>query len=61
MVDSEETMNRPVKILTVISATNTVFRFGPRYYLLDNLSIKAAYLFDLARIQCVGTVSFSQR
>ena len=50
MVDSEETDESPVKLLTVISATNTVFRFGPRYYLLDNLSIKAAYLFNLTRI-----------
>ena len=50
MVDSEETDESPVKLLTVISATNTVFRFGPRYYLLNNLSIKAAYLFNLTRI-----------
>jgi hypothetical protein len=50
MVDSEETDESPVKLLTVISATNTVFRLGLRYYLLENLSIKAAYLFNLTRI-----------
>jgi hypothetical protein len=50
MVDSEETDESPAKLLTVISATNTVFRLGLRYYLLDNLSIKAAYLFNLTRI-----------
>jgi len=50
MVDSEEEDVSPVKILTLISGTNLVFRFGPRYYLLDNLSIKATYLFDLTRI-----------
>jgi len=50
MVDSEEEDMSPVKILTLISETNLVFRFGPRYYLLDNLSIKATYLFNLTRI-----------
>ena len=50
IVDTEETDETPVKILTLISATNLVFDVGPRYYLLDNLSIKAAYLFHLARI-----------
>jgi hypothetical protein len=50
MVDSEEEDVSPVKILTLISGINLVFRFGPRYYLLDNLSIKAAYLFNLTRI-----------
>jgi len=50
MVDSEEEDVSPVKILTLISATNLVFNVGPRYYLLDNLSIKASYLFHLTRI-----------
>lgn len=50
MVDDEETDETPVKILTLISANNVLFTFGPRYYLLDNLSIKAAYLFHLTRI-----------
>lgn len=49
-VDSEETDESPAKLLTVISATNSVFRLGFRYYLIDNLSIKAAYLFNLTRI-----------
>ena len=50
MVDDEETDETPVKILTLISANNVVFTLGPRYYFLDNLSIKAAYLFHLTRI-----------
>jgi len=50
MVDSEETDESPAKLLTIISATNSVFRLGPRYYLLDNLSLKAVYLFNLTRI-----------
>ena len=50
MVDTEESDESPVKILTLISANNIVFTLGPRYYLLDNLSVKAAYLFHLTRI-----------
>lgn len=50
MVDDEETDETPAKILTLISANNVVFTLGPRYYLLDNLSVKAAYLFHLTRI-----------
>jgi hypothetical protein len=50
MVDSEEDDVSPVKILTIFSGTNVVFKIGPRYYLFDNLSIKAAYLFHLTRI-----------
>ncbi len=50
IVDSEEEDVSPVKILTLFSGTNLVLRLGPRYYLLDNLSIKAAYLFHLTRI-----------
>jgi hypothetical protein len=50
MVDLEETDESPVKILTLISANNVVFTLGPRYYLFDNLSLKAAYLFHLTRI-----------
>jgi hypothetical protein len=50
MVDMEEDDESPAKILTLISANNVVFTLGPRYYLLDNLSIKAAYLFHLTRI-----------
>jgi len=50
MVDSEETDETPAKILTFISANNLNFNIGPRYYLFDNLSIKAAYLFHLTRI-----------
>ena len=50
IVDSEEEDVSPVKILTLFSGTNLVLRLGPRYYLLDNLSVKAAYLFNLTRI-----------
>ncbi len=50
MVDEEETDESSVKLLTIISGTNLNFNFGPRYYLFDNLSIKAAYLFHLTRI-----------
>ncbi|MBU0476060.1 MAG: hypothetical protein KKF62_18085 [Bacteroidetes bacterium] len=50
MVDMEESDESPVKILTLISTNNVVFSLGPRYYLQNNLSIKAAYLFHLTRI-----------
>jgi hypothetical protein len=50
MVDEEETDESPAKILTLISANNVAFTLGPRYYLFDNLSVKAAYLFHLTRI-----------
>jgi hypothetical protein len=50
MVDEEETDESPVKILTLFSAANMVFKIGPRYCLFDNLSVKASYLFHLTRI-----------
>ena len=50
MIDEEETDESPAKILTIFSATNMIFKFGPRYYLFDNLSVKASYLFHLTRI-----------
>jgi hypothetical protein len=50
MVDTEESDESPAKILTLISANNVVFTLGSRYYLLDNLSMKAAYFFHLTRI-----------
>jgi hypothetical protein len=50
MIDEEETDESPVKILTLISTNNVLFTLGPRYYLMDNLSIKAAYLFHFTRI-----------
>ena len=50
LVDSEEDDVSPVKILTLISGANLVFSLGPRYYLFENLSLKAAYLFQLTRI-----------
>ncbi len=50
MIDNEEEDVSPVKILTLISGTNLVFSLGPRFHLFDNLSLKAAYLFQLTRI-----------
>ena len=50
MVDTEESDESPAKILTLISANNIVFTLGPRYYLFENLSLKAAYLFHFTRI-----------
>ncbi|MFH1196466.1 MAG: hypothetical protein V1720_12250 [bacterium] len=50
MVDSEEDDESPVRILTSFSGTNANFKFGARYYFLDNLSLKAAYNFHLTRI-----------
>ncbi|MBS4036091.1 MAG: hypothetical protein KGZ85_16635 [Ignavibacterium sp.] len=50
MVDMEENDESPAKILTLVSANNVEFTIGPRYYLFDNLSVKAAYLFNLTRI-----------
>ncbi len=50
MVDSEETDETPLKILTIFSATNLVFKLGPRYYFSDNLSLRAAYMFHLTTI-----------
>jgi len=51
MVDSEESDETPVKILTIFSGTNINFRLGIRYYLFDSLSLKASYLFNLTRIK----------
>ena len=50
MVDFEETDESPLKLLTLSSGTNAIFKIGPRYYLMDNLSVKAAYLFHFTRI-----------
>lgn len=50
MVDDEETDASPAKPLTLFSGLNASFRLGARYYLFDNLSVKAAYLFHLTRI-----------
>ena len=50
MIDEEETDETPVKILTLFSGTNLNFRIGARYYLFDNLSVKAAYQFHFTRI-----------
>jgi hypothetical protein len=56
MVDEEETDESPAKILTLITANNIVFTLGPRYYLFNNLSVKASYLFHLTRISSWETL-----
>lgn len=50
MVDDEETDVSPVKLLTLFSGINASYRLGVRYYLFNNLSLKAAYLFNVTRI-----------
>lgn len=50
IVDSEESDTSPVKILTLVSGINVVFRLGTRYYLFNNLSFKASYLLNVTRI-----------
>jgi len=56
MVDEEETDESPVKILSLFSATNLVFKVGPRYYLFNNLSVKASYLLHLTTISSWETL-----
>jgi len=50
MVDMEEDDQSPVKLLTLFSGLNSSFDLGIRYYVLNNLSIKAGYKFELFRI-----------
>lgn len=50
MVDSEEDDQSPVKLLTLFSGLNSSFDLGMRYYIFNNLSIKAGYKFELCRI-----------
>ena len=50
MVDMEEDNESPVKLLTLFAGTNAIFSLGPRYYLAQNFSLKARYLFHLTRI-----------
>ena len=50
MVDSEEDDQSPVKLLTLFSGLNSSFDLGIRYYIFNNLSIKAGYKFELCRI-----------
>ncbi len=50
MVDMEETDETPVKILTLFSGTNLNFKLGARYYVFENLSLKASYLFHFTRV-----------
>ena len=50
MVDSEEDDQSPVKLLTLFSGLYSSFDLGIRYYIFNNLSIKAGYMFELCRI-----------
>ena len=50
IVDDEETDASPAKPLTLLSGLNASFRLGARYYLFENLSLKASYLLNVARI-----------
>ncbi len=50
MVDLEEDNESPAKLLTLFSGTNGLFRLGIRYFLLKNLSVRAAYLLGVTRI-----------
>jgi len=50
MIDSEEDNQSPVKLLTLFSGLNSSFDLGIRYYVFNNLSIKAGYKFELCRI-----------
>ena len=50
MVDMEENDESLAKVLTLFSGIKGSFRFGIRYHLLNNLSMKASYLLDVTRI-----------
>jgi hypothetical protein len=50
MVDSEESNESPVKLLTLFTGLNSLFRFGVRYYLFNHLSAQLAYEFGYVRI-----------
>jgi hypothetical protein len=50
MVDNEEDDQSPVKLLTFFSGLYSSFDLGIRYYIFNNLSIKAGYMFELCRI-----------
>ncbi len=49
-VDNEEDDQSAVKLLTLFSGLNSSFDLGVRYYLLDRLSVKLSYKFELTRI-----------
>ena len=50
MVDNEEDGQSPVGLLTMLSGLNSSFNIGARYYLLNRLSVKLTYRFELTRI-----------
>jgi len=50
MVDTEEDDQSGAKLLTLFSGLNASFDLGVRYFLLDRLSVKLAYKFELTRI-----------
>jgi hypothetical protein len=49
LVDNEEDDQSAVKLLTLFSGLNSSIDLGVRYYLLDRLSVKLAYKFELTR------------
>ena len=51
MVDMEEDDESPAKLLTLLSGSSGFFSLGARYRLSDRLSVKAAYLLGLTRIE----------
>ena len=50
MVDNEEDVQSGAKLLTLFYGLNASFDLGARYYLMDRLSVKLAYKFELIRI-----------
>jgi len=50
MVDNEEDGQSPARLLTLLSALNSSFDLGARYYFFNHLSVNLAYRFELTRI-----------
>jgi hypothetical protein len=50
IIDPEEEDISPAKLLTLFTGTNLNVKFGPRYYLMDNLSLRLSYLLNITRI-----------
>ncbi len=51
MVDTEEDDQSPVKPLTLLSGLNSYFDLGIRYHILNRISLKAVYKFELCSIK----------
>ncbi len=48
--DEDEDEEAPAKLLTLFAGTNGSFKLGARYFIMENLSLKIAYRFQLVRI-----------